>query len=198
MQKITLASASPRRRELLGRLLSEFSVMADDTPEIKIEGEDPKAMVQRLAMEKAVHIAEKVTDGLVIGADTVVVSDNRVLGKPKDREEAKTMLAALSGRAHSVLTGIAVVDAKSGVAHGDVEETAVQIRCLCAEEIAAYIASGEPMDKAGAYGIQELGALFVEGIRGDYFNVVGLPLCRLDKLLKEKFSFDLLTARTTD
>lgn len=198
MQKITLASASPRRRELLGRLLSEFSVLADDTPEIKIEGEDPKATVQRLAMEKAVHVAKKVTDGLVIGADTVVVSDHRVLGKPKDREEAGRMLAALSGRAHSVLTGIAVVDAKSGVAHGDVEETAVQFRCLCAEEIAAYIASGEPMDKAGAYGIQELGALFVEGIRGDYFNVVGLPLCRLGKLLKERFSFDLLKARTTD
>ena len=101
MQKITLASASPRRRELLGRLLSEFSVMADDTPEIKIEGEDPKAMVQRLAMEKAVHIAEKVTDGLVIGADTVVVSDNRVLGKPKDRERQKPCLPRFPA-AHTV------------------------------------------------------------------------------------------------
>lgn len=193
MREVILASQSPRRRELLGRFLDSFTVLTDDTEEIRIAGEAPEKTVQRLAMEKVHHVAERAErDALVIGADTVVVLENKVLGKPADEQEAAAMLSMLSGRCHSVLTGIAVLDTRSGDCAGDYVETKVRFRQLTKTDIDRYIASKEPMDKAGAYGIQELGALFVEGIDGDYFNVVGLPLCRLDKLLKERFSFDLL------
>lgn len=193
MREVILASQSPRRRELLGRFLDSFTVLTDDTEEIRIAGEAPEKTVQRLAMEKVHHVAEKAArDALIIGADTVVVLENKVLGKPDDEREAAAMLSMLSGRCHSVLTGIAVLDTRSGDCAEDYAETKVRFRQLTKTDIDRYIASKEPMDKAGAYGIQELGALFVEGIDGDYFNVVGLPLCRLDKLLKERFSFDLL------
>lgn len=193
MREVILASQSPRRRELLGRFLDSFTVLTDDTEEIRIAGEAPEKTVQRLAMEKVHHVAERAErDALVIGADTVVVLENKILGKPADEQEAAAMLSMLSGRCHSVLTGIAVLDTRSGDCAGDYVETKVRFRQLTKTDIDRYIASKEPMDKAGAYGIQELGALFVEGIDGDYFNVVGLPLCRLDKLLKERFSFDLL------
>lgn len=193
MREVILASQSPRRRELLGRFLDSFTVLTDDTEEIRIAGEAPEKTVQRLAMEKVHHVAERAErDALIIGADTVVVLENKVLGKPADEQEAAAMLSMLSGRCHSVLTGIAVLDTRSGDCVGDYAETKVRFRQLTKTDIDRYIASKEPMDKAGAYGIQELGALFVEGIDGDYFNVVGLPLCRLDKLLKERFSFDLL------
>ena len=127
-------------------------------------------------------MAEKVEDGLVIGADTVVVLGDEILGKPASREEAEEMLACLSGRTHRVVTGLAVVDAGSKRFVLSHETTEVTFRRLTRAEIASYVASGEPMDKAGAYGIQALGSLLVEAIRGCYFNVVGLPLARLAKM----------------
>ncbi len=193
MKSIILASQSPRRKELLHRLLDSFLVECDTEEEVKIPGEAPMEMVQRLAMDKVRHVAARTEeDALIIGADTVVASEGVCLGKPKDKEEAFKMLSALSGREHQVFTGIAVLDTESGKAMGDVSMTRVRFRRLTPAEIEDYIASGEPMDKAGGYGIQDLGALLVEGIEGDYFTVVGLPICRLGKLLKEEFSLDLL------
>lgn len=193
MKEIILASQSPRRRELLARFLPEFTVMTDDSEEELIPKESPEDTVQRLAKEKAKHVAEKThADALILAADTIVVLGEKILGKPKDEADAYQMLSALSGNTHRVLTGIAVLDTQSGVCITEAETTKVRFRKLTEDEIRRYIASGEPMDKAGAYGIQDLGALFVEGIDGDYFNVVGLPLCRLGKLLKESFSITLL------
>lgn len=194
MKEIILASQSPRRRELLGRLVPDFTVITDDSAEALIPGEKPPQTVQRLAAEKAEHVSAKTdADALILAADTVVVLDGQILGKPKDEADAFVMLSALSGNTHQVFTGIAVLDTKTGQCVTAFETTKVRFRPLSHREILQYIASGEPMDKAGAYGIQELGALFVEGIEGDYFNVVGLPLCRLGKLLKESFEIDLLS-----
>ena len=193
MKEIVLASKSPRRKELLKRFIESFEIICDDSEEVSIQGEKPFDMVMRLAGEKVSNVS-KLTDKdcLIIGADTVVVLDEKVLGKPSDMEEAFDMLYSLSGREHSVYTGIAVMDTETGKCVTDFEETKVKFRTLCIEEIKKYIDSGEPMDKAGAYGIQDLGALLVEGISGDYFNVVGLPLCKLNNLLKKEFSFDLM------
>lgn len=193
MKKIILASQSPRRYVLLKKLIPDFEVLADESEEEKIPHESPEDMVQRLAKNKAMHIAERIKeDALILAADTVVAVGNRVLGKPKDQEDAFAMLSALSGKTHQVYTGIAVVDKQTGKRTAEYEVTTVRFRTLEAEEIQAYIQTGEPMDKAGAYGIQEKGALLIEGIEGDYFNVVGLPLCRLGKLLQREYDFDLM------
>lgn len=192
MKKIILASASPRRQELIGRLIPDFKVMTDDSPEEVIMGEKPEETVKRLAKQKAENIAGEITDdAVVIAADTMVALDGQVLGKPCDEKEAYNMLKMLSGNTHQVYTGVAVIDTKSGKIINEYETTGVKFRTLLDDEIKAYIKSGEPMDKAGAYGIQELGALFIQGIEGDYFNVVGLPLCRLGRILKE-MGIDLL------
>lgn len=193
MRKIVLASQSPRRRELLAGLGMEFTVLVDSSPVVDLPGEEPSEMVKRLSMEKVKNVAVRTEEpSLVVGADTVVVLDGNILGKPKDRQDAEEMLRSLSGREHTVYTGVAVLDTASGLAEGFAEATKVRFRPLSEEEITSYIQSGEPMDKAGGYGIQGKGALLVAGIDGDYFNVVGLPLCRLGKLLKETFHLDLL------
>lgn len=193
MKNIVLASQSPRRRDLLAGLVPEFKIITDDSEEVMRDGEQPFDMVCRLARQKAENVAAKLNeDALVLAADTVVALDGRVLGKPSDEEEAFSMLSALSGREHRVFTGIAITDTGSKKRYSDFECTKVKFRELTDEEIRNYIASGEPMDKAGSYGIQELGALLVEGVDGDYFNVVGLPLCKLGKILKEEFNIDLL------
>ncbi len=191
-KRIVLASQSPRRRELLGGLISEFDIMIDTTEEVAAPDLTPEELVKCLALQKAQNVA-KMADGdaLVIGADTVVCIDGRVLGKPKDEAEAKEMLKLLSGREHHVCTGFAIVDNTTGETVRDFERTVVKFRLLTDDEIEKYIKSGEPMDKAGAYGIQGVGALFVEGIKGDYFNVVGLPLCTLFKSLKENFNYEV-------
>lgn len=193
MRKIVLASKSPRRRELLGRLLDSFEVMDCNLEEKLVPGETPAETVCRLAGEKA-DCAAKIAgeDALVLAADTVVALDNKILGKPKDEEDAFSMLSALAGREHRVYTGIALADNATGKRCADYVCTGVWFRPMTETEIWDYIRSGEPMDKAGAYGIQDLGALLVEKIEGDYFNVVGLPLCRLGKLLEEEFSLCLL------
>ncbi len=180
---IILASASPRRRELLGALGAEFEVRPARGPEHTPSHGDARRTVLELSAAKAEELARENPGAIVIGADTVVEKDGDILGKPADAAEAAAMLKKLSGAAHRVFTGVTV--ARDGMVLSQAEETTVRFRPLRDEEIAAYVASGEPMDKAGAYAIQGLASLFVEGIEGDYFNVVGLPLCRLGQMLEE-------------
>lgn len=194
---IILASNSPRRRELLGQMgLKDFQVSAPNVDETVEPGLSPAEMVEELSLRKARAAAEKAgPEDLVIAADTVVALDGKVLGKPRDREDAFAMLSALSGREHRVYTGVTVLRGE-GAATGH-EETAVAFRALEPGEIRGYIATGEPMDKAGAYGIQGLGALLVSGIRGDYCSVVGLPVFRLGRMLAD-FGVELLRAPAED
>lgn len=181
--KIVLASQSPRRKELLGRMGLEFVTQASKIDESAFDGLEARELVATLSREKAQWIARQL-DGetLVIGADTVVVRDGAALGKPKDAEDAVAMLLSLSGRDHQVCTGVTVCRGDRVLTQ--VEETQVTFRELTEAEVRQYVSTGEPMDKAGAYGIQGLGGLLVEGIRGDYSNVVGLPVCRLGQMLK--------------
>ncbi len=180
---IILASNSPRRRELLAQIgIRDFQILSPDVDEAVESGLSPARMVETLSLRKAQAAAGRAgADDLIIAADTVVALDGRVLGKPRDQGEAFAMLSALSGREHRVYTGVTVLG--GGQAATEHEETAVAFRALSPEEIRDYIATGEPMDKAGAYGIQGVGALLVQGIRGDYCNVVGLPLFRLGRML---------------
>lgn len=188
--KIVLASQSPRRRELLGKMGLEFTTKSPEIDEDAFQGLEAQDLVQTLSREKARWIAEQLPpDTIVIGADTVVVRDGAILGKPGDRDEAQAMLASLSGRDHQVCTGVTVCQGDKVVTQ--VEVTQVTFRPLTDREIRQYVATGEPMDKAGAYGIQGLGGLLVEGIRGDYSNVVGLPVCRLGRILLD-FGVDCL------
>lgn len=188
--KIVLASQSPRRKELLGRMGLEFVTQASKIDESAFDGLEARELVATLSREKAQWIARQL-DGetLVIGADTVVVRDGAALGKPKDAEDAVEMLLSLSGRDHQVCTGVTVCRGDRVLTQ--VEETQVTFRDLTETEVRQYVSTGEPMDKAGAYGIQGLGGLLVEGIRGDYSNVVGLPVCRLGQMLKD-FGVDCL------
>lgn len=188
---IILASASPRRRELLERIgLTGFTVAAPNVDESVEPGLSPAAMVEQLSLRKARAAAQNFgPEGLIIAADTVVALDGAVLGKPRDEEDAFAMLSSLSGREHHVYTGVTVLLGDRSVTRH--EETAVTFRELSPEEIRGYIATGEPMDKAGAYGIQGVGALLVSGIRGDYSNVMGLPVFRLGRVLSG-FGLDLL------
>ncbi len=174
---IILASASPRRRELLELAGVEFTVHTSDAEETVPVGLTPSETARLLARQKAEAVASVCHDECVIGADTIVVSDGRILGKPHSTGEAAEMLALLSGKTHSVITGVCVIC--NGKANSFFEETAVKFHTLTPEEINAYVQTGEPMDKAGAYGIQGKGGALVEDIDGDYFNVVGLPVARL-------------------
>ncbi|NLC07536.1 MAG: septum formation inhibitor Maf [Syntrophomonadaceae bacterium] len=183
--QLVLASASPRRAELLKKIGLDFIVRPAVTAEIIKPHLDLLEQVKGLALQKALAVAETLPAGLVIGADTIVVLGQEVLGKPDSREMAVQMLSRLSGQQHQVLTGVALVDSQSGQALSEVESTLVQFRTLTLEEITAYVNTGEPLDKAGAYGIQEKGAILVERIEGCYFNVVGLPLARLVRMLKQ-------------
>ena len=177
MEQVILASQSPRRKELLTRVFAEFTVIPSDVEESAC-AKTPAEYVAALARAKAEEVFARVgKDALVIGADTVVACDGEILEKPKDEQDAFRMLSRLSGRDHTVYTGLAIC--KNGETLVDVEETRVWFRVLSDDEILRYIATKEPMDKAGAYGIQEKGAQLVQKIDGDYFNVVGLPLCKL-------------------
>ena len=183
MQMI-LASASPRRRELLEGLGLELTICPAKGEEHPVPGLSGGETAKRLSRAKCLEIAAGADgDDVVIAADTVVCLDDQILGKPADEADAARMLKALSGRDHRVFTGVTV--ARGDKVLSDYEETAVHFRPLTEREIAAYIATGEPMDKAGAYGIQGRASLFVRAIEGDYFNVVGLPLCKLGQMLKE-------------
>lgn len=179
--RIILASGSPRRRELLARVVESFEIIPSACEE-PADG-PPEERVVRSACVKARDIAQS-HRGLVIGADTLVVVGDDVLGKPMDRDEARRMMKRLSGREHRVLTGICILSTWPGEEHVAVEETTVSFRAISDAEIDAYLASGEADDKAGAYGIQGRAALFIDRICGDYYNVMGLPLCRLSLMLR--------------
>jgi septum formation protein len=192
--RLVLASASPRRRELLAALGLTPPVRPVDLDETPLDGEPAADCVLRLARAKAE--ARNRPGELVLAADTLVVLDGRILGKPADPDEAVAMLGRLAGRDHLVMTGVAVRDADAGRTAAAVETTRVSIAPLGAARIADYVATGEPLDKAGAYAIQGLGALFVERIDGNYSNVVGLPL-PLSRRLFAELGFELLgLART--
>lgn len=179
-----LASQSPRRRELLGQMGFSFTVRPAKGEELAHPELTPAQLVEELARQKALEVsAEAASDDVVVAADTVVAIDGKVLGKPHDKVHAAQMLSALSGREHTVYTGVAVKRGETLLVEH--EATQVRFRPLTEREIDLYIQTGEPMDKAGSYGIQGYGALLVEGIRGDYFNVVGLPICRLGRMLAQ-------------
>lgn len=186
--ELVLASASPRRQELLRLVGLPFRVMPSDFDESTLALWPPEQHVIESATAKAEDVAALIDDGVVIGADTIVVADDQVLGKPVDEGDARRMLRMLSGRSHYVYTGVCVVRRSGGETAGmarDFVRTEVRLCELSDAAIDAYVATGEPLDKAGAYGIQERAALLVEGIVGDYFNVVGLPVYRLGRLLAE-------------
>ena len=182
---VILASNSPRRRELLEELGISFSVDPSDVDEGVLPGEAPEAYAARVALDKAQVAAGRARDGIVIAADTIVVIGDRILGKPTDARDAGQMLAALSGHEHRVITGLVVMDAASGRTSVRTSITKVWFRDLSDREITDYVATGEPLDKAGAYGIQGKGALLVERIEGCFSNVVGLPLSLLLEILQE-------------
>ncbi len=179
---VVLASASPRRRELLGQLLSDFQVIPSEVDETLDKAVGPEA-IAGLALRKARAVADRLGSGIVLGADTVVVLDGQALGKPSDAEEAQAMLRRLRGRAHEVITGVAVVDAATGRAETMAVVSRVLMRAYPDSTIDAYVASGEPFDKAGGYAIQGMGGALVGGWVGSYSNVVGLPLAAVAGLL---------------
>lgn len=180
--ELILASASPRRRELIALLGMPFTVQTAPVDEIMDEGADAAEQVAALSLRKAKAVGA-FPGKLTVAADTVVVLDGKVLGKPADEAEAVRMLSSLSGRTHQVMTGLTVLHTGGHLSHTQV--TQVHFRKLSKEEIEDYVASKDPMDKAGAYGIQSGAAVFVEGIEGDYFNVVGLPVCKLNQMIRE-------------
>ncbi|OUQ78633.1 Maf family protein [Flavonifractor sp. An100] len=182
---IILASQSPRRRELLEQIgLTNFLIRPARGEELPHPELTPAQLVEELSRQKALEISQTAGPGdMILAADTVVAVDGQVLGKPHSTDQAREMLTALSGRTHTVYTGVTLC--REGQVLTRHEATAVRFRPLTAPEIDAYIATGEPMDKAGAYGIQGRGALLVEGIQGDYSNVVGLPLCLLGRMLAQ-------------
>ncbi len=184
MKTLILASASPRRRDLLRRIGLSFEVIPSRIPEEWEEGLPPRETAKKMALKKAEQVATGLDSGIVIGADTLVVLDGTPIGKPQDPQAAFQLLQALSGKTHDVITAVALVNAEDGSRLQEEEVTRVFFRTLSEREISRYVASGEPLDKAGAYGIQGRGALLVQRIEGCYTNVVGLPLARLAGMLR--------------
>ena len=191
---LVLASASPRRQELLRNAGIPFVVQATDIPELPREGENPRACAERLAREKAVAVFRQRPDDFILGADTIVTVDGQILGKPRDVADAARMLGLLSGRTHQVTTGVCLLGPQLGTADRErrtgfedtrSETTLVTMDPLSDEDIRSYIATGEPMDKAGAYAIQGIASRWITRIEGDYFNVVGLPVALVCRMLRE-------------
>lgn len=189
--EIILASASPRRKELLSMLCPNFRVEVSTAEEITDPALSPAYNVSQLSLLKAQNVSSRLLsagkDAIVIGADTVVCHRGKILGKPKDKDDAFSMLTALADEEHSVITGVTVMHNTRAKSETFFEETKVRFYPLTENEIRVYINGGEPMDKAGAYGIQGQGALFVKGITGDFYNVVGLPVAKLARVLKTEF-----------
>ena len=184
--QIYLASKSPRRRKLLKQLGIRFKSFSVNTVENVFDGEHPVNCVKRLALEKMNRAKKKVQNGIIITADTIVVLDKKVIGKPKNYKDAIKILLMLSGRVHTVYTGFCVLNQKKNKLITDFEKTKVEFRLLSKDEIIDYVDGGSPMDKAGAYGIQDdFGAVFVKQINGCYYNVVGLPLTKLYNALRK-------------
>jgi septum formation protein len=190
MKQIVLASVSPRRKEIFKKLGLKFRIAKSNFPEKKIREKNPLKIAKYFSRQKAHRVAARCKNCLVISADTVVFCHGKVLGKPSTKKQAIEMLKFLSGKAHYVITGFTVIDGDRNLEITKAVKTKVYFRKLSEKEIKHYVDSGEPMDKAGAYAIQGKGALFVKKIVGDYFNVVGLPLCELYGVLK-KFGMEL-------
>ena len=185
MKAIILASESPRRKELLKKIGLKFKVEPSNYEEDTSSELEPHELAKSLSLEKAKLVAKNHKNVLVIAADTFVVFEGKILGKPRTKTAAREMLKRIDGKTHSVITGFSIVDSVSNKALSKSVETKVQLRKLSSNEIDAYVESKEPLDKAGAYAIQGLGSVIVEKIEGDYFNVVGLPLSALAESLKE-------------
>jgi len=189
---LVLASASPRRHELLQNAGIPFVVRPANVPEVPQEGEQPESFVERMAREKALAVSRQSSDEFVLGADTIVVIDAQILGKPRDVSDAARMLRLLSGRTHRVITGICLIgpDLRSKNPKAVFEDTRsqttlVRMRVLGDDDVRDYVSTAEPMDKAGAYAIQGIASRWISGIEGDYFNVVGLPVAVVYEMLRE-------------
>jgi len=191
MKKIILASSSPRRKNLLLQIGLKFEVDPSSYEEDMSLKMDPKELAEFLSQGKAKDVAHRHKDSIIIAADTFCVLDKELLGKPQTKEKAKIMLQKLSGKVHSVITGFTIIDTETGKQISKSVETKVYFERIPEQEIDAYVASGEPLEFAGAYAIQHLGGLFVEKIEGDYFNIVGLPVLPLTVELK-KFGVSIL------
>ncbi|MDK2830349.1 MAG: nucleoside triphosphate pyrophosphatase [Methanolobus sp.] len=192
MKKVILASASPRRSELLSTLIGpNFEIIVSSYDEKEVEDLAPAELVMHHSREKAIDVAGKLNEGIIISADTVVVYDGTILGKPDDKDDARRMLKALSGQQIQVISGITVMDVASGSAVTEHESTDIWMRQISDSLISKYISTGETEGKAGAFAIQGKGAILVQRIEGDFFNVVGLPLYRLSKML-DKFGINVL------
>lgn len=194
---LVLASASPRRQELLRNARIPFVAQAADIPEVPGQGEAPRAFAERMAREKAQAVSRHRPGDLVLGADTIVVVDKEILGKPRDAADAARMLRLLSGRDHEVITGVCLVgpelrtenrEPRTGFESVRAETTRVTMEALTDDDIRTYVATGEPMDKAGAYAIQGRASRWISRIEGDYFNVVGLPMALVYRMLREHFA----------
>jgi septum formation protein len=188
-----LASQSPRRQDLLERMGLPFVVIPSHVEEMVPENLEPAGIVEELARQKVEPVSQQYPDALTLAADTIVVLDGDILGKPADAAEAQRLLRRLSGQTHTVFTGLALAHPATGRLTRTHEATDVTFGDLSDEEIAAYVATGSPLDKAGAYGIQDFGAVFVARIDGDFYNVMGLPLHRFYQLLRTDFADLLLT-----
>ncbi len=190
--RIVLASQSPRRIELLKKIIPDFEIKASAIEESNNGIRNPWKLVVELSRQKAENVAQQIFDGIIIGADSIVVRDGKILGKPKDEDDSFKMLKLLSGKIHQVFTGFTIIKKPQFIVISDYEVTHVKFREIDTWEIEKYIESGQPLDKAGSYGIQDDGAVFVESINGCYYNVVGLPIAKLflalKKLLRNKLS----------
>jgi septum formation protein len=183
---LILASASPRRQQLLRNAAIPFEVQPADIDETPLAGESPRDCAERLAREKAITVSRKRPKAYILGADTIVVIGENILGKPRDAADAARMLRLLSGRTHEVITGVCLVDSVAGDAEQASETTRVTVREISDDEIRDYVATGEPMDKAGAYAIQGIASRWIPSIEGDYSNVVGLPVALVWSMLKKR------------
>lgn len=182
---LILASASPRRQELLRFVGLKFKTIPAHLNEDYIEGESPREHVKRLSQDKAIAIAKKYPNAVVLGADTIVVIDKSILGKPENKYQARKMLRKLSGREHKVYTGFTIAQEASKICYTNVVLSAVKFKKISPQELEWYVASDEPYDKAGGYAVQGKGAYFIKSIRGSYTNVIGLPLCEVLETLKK-------------
>ena len=187
-QRIVLASQSPRRIELLKKVISNFEVKVSNIEENYVDASSPQELVEKLSRQKAEHVANEIDAGIIIGFDSVVVFKENIFGKPVDADDSKRMLNLLSGNLHQVYTGLTVIQKPNHTVISSHEMTHVKFRKLEMWEIERYVASGQSSDKAGAYGIQDDAAVFVESVNGCYYNVVGLPITRLFLILKKIFT----------
>ena len=183
-EMIILASSSPRRRQLLEIVRVPFKVISPQIVEEKFQGESPREYVARLARAKATEVGKEVKDRWILGADTIVLIDGEVLGKPRNEKEAYSMLKKLSGKRHAVMTGFFIYHPENNQSEGDVVESLVKIKNLDEKEIKGYIKTGEPFDKAGGYAVQGIGMFMIEEIVGSYTNVIGLPVCEVIEALR--------------